>query len=77
MATHSNPKRNGYLGNICGFCKYFGADVKLTSRSVGGVEFDGRITGRCLAVNGVTNRKAETPACNKFELSYEAGRFAK
>ena len=77
MATHANPKKNGYASNICGFCKYFGADVKLSPRSVGGVEFDDKIKGRCLAVNGITNRTAGYGACNKFELSYEASRFAK
>ena len=77
MATHANPQKNGYRGNICGFCKYLGAEVKLKPRSVGGVEFDDKIKGRCLAVNGVTNRTAGYPACDKFEMSYEASRFAK
>lgn len=77
MATHANPKKNVYSGSICGFCKYLESDVKLKTRSVGGVEFDDRIKGRCLAVNGVTNKTAGNAACPKFELSYEASRFAK
>ena len=77
MATHANPKKNGHLGNICGFCKYLEADVKLKSRSVGGVEFDDKIKGRCLAVTGLTNKLAGNAACNKFDLSYEASRYAK
>lgn len=76
MATHAVPKKNTYAGNICGFCKYLEADVKFKLRSVGGVEFDDKIKGRCLAVMG-TYKTAGTGACQKFEMSYEASRYSK
>lgn len=77
MATHANPKRNGHLGNICGFCNFLEANVPLRSRSVGGVEFDDKIKGRCLAVSGVTYRTAGYSACPKFQLSNDASKYAK
>ncbi len=77
MAHHANPKKGPYCGNICGFCKYMENEVKLKSRSVGGVEYDDKISGRCLAERGTKNVTAGRAACSKFELSYEASRFAK
>ncbi len=77
MATHPNPKRNVYYGNICAFCKYMENEVRLEPHSVGGVEYDDSIRGRCLAERGTKNVSARNPACAKFELSYEASRYAK
>ena len=77
MATHAYPKKNTYVGNICGFCKHMEKEIKLKNLSVGGVEFDDTIRCRCLAVHGKTNNRPSISACPKFELSYEASRYAK
>ncbi len=77
MATHAYPKKNTHIGNICGFCKYMEKDIKLKNLSVGGVEFDDTIRCRCLAVSGIEFNPPTRPACPKFELSYEANRYAK
>lgn len=77
MGTHANPKRNGYMGNICAFCHYFEKEVPLHRRSVGGVEYDDRVKAQCLAETGTKTPLSSTAACRKFKLSNDADRYAK
>lgn len=76
MGNHAVPKKNTSTGNICAFCKYFEGSVTLRLKSIGFVEYDDKIKGRCLA-NGNAARISSQAACNKYEMSYEASRYAK
>ena len=76
MANHAAPKKNTSTGNICAFCKYFEGDITLKRYGIGFVEYDGKIKGRCLT-NGNAARISNQAACQKFEMSYEASRYAK
>lgn len=76
MAIHANPKKGTSTGNICAFCKCFEGDIRLKRQSMGFVEYDDKIKGRCLA-NGNAARISSAIACQKFEMSYEASRYAK
>lgn len=75
MATHANPKRNGYLGNLCAFCNYWEGEANLRSRNSSMLEFDEKARGKCLR-NGAV-RPSSVSACNYFEISPNASRYAK
>lgn len=72
--THSAPKKNGYVGNMCAFCHYWEGNVSLHSRGTM-VEFDEHEKGRC--IKSGSTRFAGNGACPKFELSNEASRYAR
>lgn len=76
MAIHAVPRKNTYMGNICAFCKYFEADPQLKHHSIGFVAYDDKVKGRCLAI-GVSGKTSFGSACSRFELSYEAEKYAK
>lgn len=73
--THSAPKKNGYLGNICAFCNYWEGDANLRSRTSSLIEFDDKAKGICL--KNRSTRTSSLSACPKLELSPNASRYAK
>ena len=76
MAVHANPRKKGTTGNICAFCKYFDPEVSLKRYNSEFIEYDDRAKGRCL-VGGNAARVSCLSACQKFEMSYNADRYAK
>ena len=76
MAMRSAPKKRGHAGNYCAYCYYWGGDVKLHSYSYSNMEFDVMAKGYCVCNGRRCLKNAGSSACNDFELSYEAKKFA-
>lgn len=75
MAHHPAPKKNGYIGNICAFCNRWEGHANLRSYTSSMVDYDDKARGICL--NNRSTRVANVSACQKFELSPNASRYAK
>lgn len=74
--VRSAPRKNGYSSNICAFCHFWEGNAQLHSRGTS-IEFDDRAKGICLATNGRCSRASSFPACQRFQISLEASKYAK
>lgn len=75
--TRPRPRRNvnrpPQEGNCCAFCKYLEPSCKLEQIGASSVRFE---PGNFKCILTRTGKHGHEPACYKFQLSYEADRYA-
>lgn len=70
------PRLKGPVSfNCCAFCQYWDGDPQLERYKISDVLYNGDGRGSCLAQG--SEYRGSSPACPRFEMSYEARRYCK